>query len=110
MAEHSQSLVTSAAPAAVWRIWSEPGTWPSWNPDVKATAIARIAAGTAGTMETNAGGKHDVVIESVQDGRSFTLVSTGIPGHKLAFTCTVEPSGEAASRGRCISVEHLAGY
>lgn len=90
---HSQSRETDASPAAVWAIWSNPKTWPEWNPDVKAISLSSIVSGAAGTMETKAGGKHDITIDSVTPGRSFELVSTGIPGHRLAFRCEVEAQG-----------------
>jgi hypothetical protein len=98
MALHEHTLETSAAPEAVWGIWSQPETWPEWNPDVTAISLkGPLAAGAQGSMTTTRGGPHDVVIESVEPGRSFWLVSTGLPGHKLAFRCQVLPSG-AGSR------------
>ena len=102
---NSQSLQTSASPGMVWQIWSDPSTWPSWNPDVKATDIPTpLTAGVAGTMETNSGGKHDVAIESVEVGKAFTLVSTGIPGHKLAFRCEVVPAGGGSSISQGVTI------
>ncbi|MBV9119506.1 MAG: SRPBCC family protein [Chloroflexi bacterium] len=98
---NSQSRLTSASPETVWRIWSDPTTWPSWNSDVKAISLTEIAAGAAGTMETKAGGKHEISIESVEPGRAFQLISTGIPGHRLAFRCEVLPDsgGSRISQG-----------
>ena len=98
MAFREASLQTSAAPEAIWRIWSDTSTWPEWNPDVTAISLSGpLAPGAHGSMTTKRGGTHDVTIESVEPGRAFQLVSTGMPGHRLAFRCEVQPNG-AGSR------------
>jgi len=102
---NSQSLQTTASPATVWNIWSNPSTWPGWNPDIKATSIPTpLSGGVQGTMETNSGGKHNVRIESVEAGRAFTLLSDGIPGHTLAFRCEVVPSGSGSSISQGVQI------
>ncbi|HEX6513451.1 MAG TPA: SRPBCC family protein [Chloroflexota bacterium] len=94
MALQESTLDTKASPEAVWRIWSAPETWPEWNPDVTAISLdGPLAAGARGSMTTKRGGTHQVTIESVEPGRSFWLVSGGLPGHQLAFRCQVLPSG-----------------
>lgn len=85
---------TKAPAARVWAIWSDPDTWPRWNPDIENCDVGgAIREGAKGEMTTKSGGRHDIAIQDVVDGRKFTLVSTGIPGHRLHFTCEVVGSG-----------------
>ena len=37
--EHAQTVTTTAAPSAVWALWSDPATWPSWDPSVTAVTL-----------------------------------------------------------------------
>jgi hypothetical protein len=49
--EHSRTVTTSAAPEAVWALWADPSTWPSWDPSVVAVVLdGPFAQGTTGTM------------------------------------------------------------
>jgi hypothetical protein len=48
-------------------------------------------------INTRSGGKHDVVVTQFQDGRSFELESTALPGTKMAIRATIMPNG-AGSR------------
>ena len=90
MAFHECAIQSPARPEAVWQVWSQPESWPDWNPDVESISLDRsLSAGSRGTMTTKRGGPHQVMIESVVPGESFWLVSTGLPGHKLAFRCQV---------------------
>ena len=70
MNKHARSLQLRAAPERVWRIWSDPSTWPQWNPDVIDIGLdGAFASGTAGTMTTRAGGTHSVALEDGRGGR-----------------------------------------
>src|SRR5689334_20120487 len=47
--EHS--IETTAAPEAVWRLWSDVGDWPRWNADLERAALSGpFAEGSAVTM------------------------------------------------------------
>jgi hypothetical protein len=48
-------------------------------------------------INTKSGGKHDVVVTHFEDGRSFELESTAMPGTKMAIRATIIASG-AGSR------------
>ena len=39
MAFREASMETRAAPAEVWRVWSDVNTWPAWNPDMKESRL-----------------------------------------------------------------------
>ncbi|HEV3231097.1 MAG TPA: SRPBCC family protein [Candidatus Dormibacteraeota bacterium] len=105
MASHSRTLTTTATPEAIWKLWSDPQTWGQWNPDVETCQLdGPMADGASGTMRTRSGGEHQISIESVEPGRAFTLVSTAIPGHRFAFTCSIEGAGDASSITQSLSI------
>ena len=94
MAFREASLETTAPPATVWRIWSDVNRWPEWNPDMKESRLdGPLKLGATGMINTKSGGKHDVVVTHFQDGRSFELESTALPGTKMAIRATIAPSG-----------------
>ena len=110
MATYSHSTTTKAAPERVWRLWSDPATWPSWNPDVLSVDIAGpFRSGAAGTMQTKAGGRHSITLESVEPGRSFLLVSTAIPGTRFAFRCEVVPDGVGSTISQSVTMRGPLG-
>ena len=98
MAFREATLETSATPATVWRVWSDVNPWPEWNPDMNESRLdGPLKLGATGMINTKSGGKHDVVVTYFEDGRSFELESTALPGTKMAIRATIAPSG-AGSR------------
>jgi len=94
MAFREASLETTAPPATVWRVWSDVNRWPEWNPDMNESRLdGPLKLGATGMINTKSGGKHDVVVTHFQDGRSFELESTALPGTKMAIRATIAPSG-----------------
>jgi hypothetical protein len=97
MAEHTRSRETSAAPDAVWRIWSDPSTWPDWNPDIQTVDLhGPFTTGATGTMTTRSGGRHDISLASVDAPRSFELATAPVPGARFQFRCEVAPAGSGS--------------
>jgi len=97
MAYREATLETKAPPDRVWRIWSDVNRWPEWNPDMKESRIdGALKLGATGTIDTRSGGKHDVVVTHFEDGHSFELESTALPGTKMAIRATVTPSGSGS--------------
>ncbi|MGI8610547.1 MAG: SRPBCC family protein [Candidatus Dormibacteria bacterium] len=92
MGEASRATETTASPATVWKTWSDTSTWPTWNPDIKWVKLdGGFASGTTGTMETNSGGKHNIVLSNVHQEREFTLTSdVPMPATKVVFRCAIE--------------------
>jgi uncharacterized protein YndB with AHSA1/START domain len=94
MAFKEASLETTASPADVWRVWSDVDHWPEWNPDMKESRLdGPLGLGTTGMINTRSGGKHAVVVTHYEEGRSFELESTALPGTKMAIRATITPSG-----------------
>jgi polyketide cyclase/dehydrase/lipid transport protein len=97
MAFREASLETSASPDRVWQVWSDVDRWPEWNPDMKASHIdGPLKVGATGNIDTRSGGKHDVVVTHYEQGRSFELESTALPGTKMAIRATIAPSGSGS--------------
>ena len=94
MAFREASLDTTAAPAAVWSVWSDVNHWTQWNPDMNDSRIeGPLRLGATGMINTKSGGKHDVVVTHFEEGRSFELESTALPGTKMAIRATISPNG-----------------
>ncbi len=94
MAFREASLETKASPATVWRVWSDVNHWPQWNPDMNESRIeGPLKLGATGMINTKSGGKHDVVVTQYEDGKSFELESTALPGTKMAIRATITASG-----------------
>ncbi len=97
MAFREASLETSASPDRVWQVWSDINRWPEWNPDMKASHVdGPLKLGATGNIDTRSGGKHDVVVTQFEQGRSFELESTALPGTKMAIRASISPSGSGS--------------
>lgn len=70
--EYSRTVTTSAAPAAVWALWSDPATWSSWDPAVQSVAFeGHFGEGAAGTMVLAGGIEVPVTLEIVEPGARY---------------------------------------
>lgn len=97
MAFREASLDTTASPAKVWAVWSDVNRWPEWNPDMKESKIdGPLKLGQTGMINTKSGGRHDVVVTQYEEGRSFELESTALPGTKMAIRATIAPNGSGS--------------
>jgi len=97
MSFREASLETTAPADKVWRVWSDVNSWPQWNPDMKASRLdGAMKLGMTGNIDTRSGGKHDVVVTQYEEGRSFELESTALPGTKMAIRATITPSGSGS--------------
>lgn len=97
MAFREASLETSAPSDRVWQVWSDVDHWPEWNPDMKASQLdGPLKLGQTGKIDTRSGGKHEVLVTHFEQGRSFELESTALPGTKMAIRATITPSGSGS--------------
>lgn len=70
--ELEQTVTTSASPADVWALWSDPGTWHQWDPAVRSVALeGHFAEGAAGMMELAGPMEAPFVLEIVEPGARF---------------------------------------
>lgn len=98
MKNHERSRQTSARPETVWRLWTDPKTWPEWNPDVESmTMEGPFARGSKALMRTHAGRSHRMQVTALEPGREFHLETSPIPGTTFTFACRVTPSAQGSS-------------
>jgi hypothetical protein len=70
--EHTATATTTADPHAVWTLWADPATWPSWDPSVVAVALdGPFDAGTTGTMTLAGPVDVPLVLGVVEPGRRY---------------------------------------
>ena len=94
MKSYGVSRQTSASPNVVWRVWSDPNNWSTWNSGIKAAKVdGPIANGTKGKMTTTRNSTHDVTFHDVLVGREFSMSMVGPPLTTFTFKCTIESKG-----------------
>src|SRR5437879_740110 len=64
--------------------------WSEWRLD------GPLKLGAKGMLNTKSGGKHGVVVTQYEEGRSFELESTALPGTKMAIRATIAPNGNGS--------------
>jgi hypothetical protein len=102
---HVRSRETTATPDQVWKLWSDPSTWPEWNPDVLSVSLdGPFAPGTTGQMRTRAGGQHRIRLDSVDPGRAFQLTAAAMPLSPFSFRCEVAPSGSGSRISQGVTI------
>jgi len=70
--EYSRTVTTSAQPAAVWALWSDPATWHVWDPAVESVAFeGHFGEGAGGKMMLAGGIEVPVTLEIVEPGRRY---------------------------------------
>lgn len=74
------SADTTASPAAVWAVWTDPARRPAWHPRLEwATQDEPLRPGATGRWKPTGARPVDVVVTEVEEGRR--LVHTGTHGH-----------------------------
>ena len=70
--EHSRTVTTSAPAKAVWALWSDPSTWPEWDPAVEGVRLdGPFETGAVGTMTLTGGIEAEVSLEVVEPGARY---------------------------------------
>lgn len=70
--EYERTVTTTATPADVWALWSDPGTWHVWDPAVQSVALeGHFAEGAAGTMVLAGPMETPFVLEVVEPGARY---------------------------------------
>src|SRR3977135_2403346 len=110
MAEYGKSVVTTASPERVWRIWSDMSTWGDWNPNVSTMDWqGGFQSGTTGGMNTRAGQHHKMRPVAVVPGRSFALLTSVVPGPTFRFNCRIDPAAGTTKVAQYVEVKGPLG-
>jgi hypothetical protein len=111
MAAYGRSRQTSAAPEAIWRLWSDPATWQDWNPNVQRMEVnGPLADGTTGIMHTPAGQHHQIGLANVRSGQSFDLETSVIPLTHFTFHCEVVPRAGGSTISQHLTISGPLGF
>jgi hypothetical protein len=93
-ASHTDS--TSASPAQVWALWSDPARWPDWNEQVESVELeGDLAVGQKLKVKLRRGGRMEFQIVELEPERVFVDESK-LPGARLGHEYRVQPKGEGA--------------
>ncbi|SDC02487.1 SRPBCC family protein [Nocardioides lianchengensis] len=94
--EFERTVTTSASPAAVWALWKDPGSWPSWDPPVQSVALeGHFAEGAAGTIVLAGPIEAPFVLEIVEPGTRF-LDRLTIGDLVIRIDHVVTPAGDGS--------------
>jgi hypothetical protein len=111
VAEYGTSVVSTAPADKVWRVWSDTSTWGEWNPNVSTMELTGpFATGSTAIMHTKAGQHHKMKLVDVQQGRSFVLETSVIPGTTFRFNCGIEPVGAETRLSQTVEVKGPLGF
>jgi uncharacterized protein YndB with AHSA1/START domain len=73
MWEYEHSIETTAAPEALWQVWSDMATWPQWNAGIETIDVeGPFAVGTAFTMTPPGDEPIRMRLVEIKPGESFT--------------------------------------
>lgn len=86
-------VLTKARPAAVWRLWTTPATWPSWDSGLRSARLdGSFQPGSKGQLQPDHGPASTLeVVEAVQDQR--TVVRVRIPLGWMYLRRSLTPAG-----------------
>jgi uncharacterized protein YndB with AHSA1/START domain len=94
--EHSAQ--TTAAPEAVWRVWSDVERWPEWNADLeRADLSGPFAAGSTITMYQRGGDTIELRIDDAREPEQF-VDQADLGDVVVRTTHRVAPGGGGAVR------------
>jgi hypothetical protein len=111
MKTYGVSRSTTASPATVWSVWSDPNNWSHWNSGIASARVdGPIAEGTKGTMTTSRGSSHDVTFHGVIAGRGFSMSMNGPPLSNLTFSCEITPAGSGSTISQHVAFTGPLGF
>lgn len=89
---HQHTVTTTASPAQIWQVWSNPAAWPIVDPGIEAVTLAGpFSSGTTGTLRPTGGPTFRFRLMTVTDGHGFRD-RTFLPLTWLDFIHAYEPA------------------
>ncbi len=87
------SITTTASAAAIWRLYEDTTTWPTWDHGLEKVHLdGPFETGTRGTLRPKGGPNVPFVITALEKERSFSDISS-LPFTRLIFTHSLEKEG-----------------
>ncbi|RKS77803.1 polyketide cyclase/dehydrase/lipid transport protein [Motilibacter peucedani] len=98
MVDYTHSLDTTADAAAVWALYADPASWPSWDGGCERQELdGPLAAGTTGRFTPAGGEPLPFTVTWAQPGAGFTD-EFELPGAVLRGTHTLTPLADGGTR------------
>lgn len=95
--EHS--IETSAAPSSVWRLYSDPATWPGWNGAVEAVEMHEpFGPGATGMLTPKGQGPLPLKIAHAAENEGYTSETAIAETVTLKLTNTLTPLSDGGTR------------
>jgi hypothetical protein len=92
--EASHTETTSAAPAALWALWSDPGRWPEWNQTIEHGELeGEFARGETIRVKIRRGGRMQRQIVAL-DPERLLVEEARFPGARLGHEHRIQPNGD----------------
>ena len=92
----SHTTHAALAPSTVFARWSDPATWPTWDPEVKSVVFESPATlGKSGRLQPASGPALRFSITGLRIDRELTNTGT-LPGARLEFEHLVEPADDGS--------------
>ena len=78
------TVVTVAAPADVWAVWTDVVRWPTWDTELESASIEAdgLALGAGGTLKPRRGPASAFIVTEFEDDRGYAF-ATRLPWGKL---------------------------
>jgi hypothetical protein len=90
--DFSHSLETTAAPVAIWSLWTTPSTWALWDLGLKSAELdGPFVEGAVGTIISKSGPASEFKVLHVEAGKRCTF-GTRLPLARLEIDRFLEPS------------------
>lgn len=89
IAEHT--MISSAPPANIWKLWADVASWNEWDQDIEYARLeGEFQAGAKGVLKPRSGPRVAFTIAELAQGVSFTSISS-LPLTRLRFAHHLVP-------------------
>lgn len=78
------TATTTASGEAVYRLWSDPATWTSWDALVDRASLSGAGVGARGKLKGKSGPESTITVTVAEPGRRFAYAATG-PGVRILY-------------------------
>jgi len=108
--QYSETVATHATAASIWKLWSDPATWHSWDDEVKSASLhGDFVQGAKGVMQPVSGPKVVFELVWVEVNKAFTNRAR-LPLATLDFSHRYTPApaaGELAQVTHSVAIRGL---